>query len=85
MAGLASLCRTVVLDKGRPDAVFFILAVDRMTVDARAPGCETQLACPLVCSGVVHGIPYAQLVLVAGTAEVRDQKYIFDFRFSIFD
>jgi len=73
VAVLASLFQSVAIGKRCPDAVFFILAVDRVTVETRAPGCETYLACPLVCSGVMHGIPYAQLVLVAGAAEIWDQ------------
>ena len=72
VAGFAKQCGAAFGGDGPPDASLFPRTMDRVAVEARAPRYKTRQLCPLLCSGVMDGILYSLLVLVACDAEIFD-------------
>ena len=72
VADLAKLRLRVPATDEFPDAALSRGAVDSVAVDAGALGDEAELVCPLVCSWIVYGIQYVQLVLMAEATELSN-------------
>lgn len=72
MAGLAKLRLCFPARDKIPDTALVLAPVDTVTVDAGALRDETELFGPLVCCGIVHGVLYVQLILMAEATEIRN-------------
>jgi hypothetical protein len=70
VAILAETRLGILIPQRYPDAVRLIGAVNGVTIFADAFGCKAQLLRPFACRGIMFGIYYAYLALVAGAAEI---------------